>query len=85
MLYLEFESIDINKRRTTHKNVAGLIGPKSNFGPLRPMCILMIYGGKFSNTSPTEPKRHKGGGYISKAPSPGGEHIIIELRGALEG
>jgi len=30
----------------------------------------MRYGGKFSTTSPAEPKRHKGEGYISKAPGP---------------
>ena len=47
------------KERTLHKGAAGLIGLKSDFGPLRPMCILMIYGGKFSTTSPAEPKRHK--------------------------
>ena len=64
------ESRDINKRSTPHKRAAGLIGQKSDFGPLRPMCILMRYGEKFSATSPAEPKRHKGGGYISKAPGP---------------
>jgi len=63
------ESRDINER-TPNKRAAGLIGPKLDFGPLRPMCILMRYSGKFSTTSPAEPKRHKGGGYISKAPGP---------------
>jgi len=47
------------KRRTPHKRAAGLIGPKSDFGPLRPMCILMRYGRKFSTTSHAKPKRHK--------------------------
>ena len=47
---LSSESRHINKRRSPHKRGAGLIGPKSYFGPLRPMCILMIYGGKFSTT-----------------------------------
>ena len=41
------ESKDINKIRTPHKRAAGLIEPKSDFGPLRPMCILMRYGGKY--------------------------------------
>ena len=53
------KSRDINKRKTPHKSAAGLIGPKSDFGPLMPMCILMRYGGKFNTTSPAEPKRHK--------------------------
>jgi len=51
------KSRDINKRRTPHKRGAGLIGPKSDFGPLRPLCILMRCGGKFSTTSPAELKR----------------------------
>jgi hypothetical protein len=53
LLYLELESKDINftnKRKAPHHIVVGLIGPKSEFGPLRPMCILMRYG-KFSTTS----------------------------------
>ena len=40
----------------------------------------------FSTTSPAEPKTHKGGGLYKQRPlAPGGEHIIIELRDALEG
>jgi len=58
------ESRDINKRRTPHKRGAGLIGPKNDFGPLRPMCILMRYGGKFSTTSPAEPKKAQKEGTI---------------------
>ena len=42
-----------------HKRVEGIIGPKLDFGPLRPVCILMRYGGNFSTKSPAEPKRHK--------------------------
>ena len=73
-------------RRTAHKRATGLIGPKSDFGPLRPMCILMRYGGKFSTTLPAEPKRHKGGGIYKQTPWPLEENkFIIELRGALEG
>ena len=65
------ESRDINKR-TPHKRAVGLIGPKSDFGPLRPMCILMRYGGKFSIISHAELKTHKGGGlYKQGPPSPG--------------
>ena len=64
------ESRDINKRRTPHKRGAGLIGPKSHFGLLRSICILMRYGGKFSNTSPAEPKTHKGGGLYKQGPWP---------------
>ena len=59
---------DINKRRTPHKRATGLIGPKSDFGPLRPMCILMRYGGKFSTTLPAEPKMHRGGGLYKQTP-----------------
>jgi len=78
------ESRDINKRRTPHKRAAGLIGPKSDFGPLRSMCILMIYGVKFSTTSSAEPKRHKGGGLYKQGPWPLEENkFIIEF--ALEG
>ena len=64
------ESRDINKRRTSYKRAAGLIGPKSDFGPLRPMCILMRYGGKFSTTSPAKPKTHRGGGLYKETPWP---------------
>ena len=53
-----------------HIRAAGLIGPKSDFGPLWPMCILMTYGGKFSITSPAEPKMHKGGGLYKQGPWP---------------
>jgi len=71
------ESRDINKRRTPHKRATRLIGPKSDFGPLRPMCILMRYGGKFSTTSPAEPKRHKGGGLCKQGPWPLEENISL--------
>jgi len=62
------ESRNVNKRRTPHKRAAGLIGLKLEFGPLRPMCILMRYGGKFSTTLPAEPKTHKGGGLYKQCP-----------------
>ena len=64
------ESRDINKRQIPRKRAAGLIGPKSDFGPLRPLYILMRYGGKFSTTSPAEPKTHKGGGLYKQGPWP---------------
>ena len=68
------ESRNINKRMT---RAAGLIGPKSHFGPLRPMCILMRYGEKFSTTSPVEPKTHKGGGLYKQGPWPLEENISL--------
>jgi hypothetical protein len=54
LLYLKLGIKDINfanKRKAPYHRAAGLIGPKSEFGPLRPMCILMRYGGRFSTTS----------------------------------
>jgi len=71
------ESRDINKRRSPHKRAAGLIGPKSDFGPLRPMCILMRYGAKFSFTSPAEPKRHKRRRLYKQGPWPLEENTSI--------
>ena len=80
------ESRDINKRRTPYKRATGLIGPKLDFGPLRPMRILMRYDGKFSTTLSAEPKMHRGGGLYTQTPWPLQENkFIIELRGALEG
>jgi len=46
----------------------------------------MRYGGKFSTTSPTAPKRHKRRRLYKQTHWPLEENkFIIELRGALEG
>jgi len=46
----------------------------------------MRYGGKFSTTSPAEPKRHKRRGLYKQTPWPLEEDkFFVELRGALEG
>ena len=44
----EWKDINFTNKKNSTSCAAGLIGPNSEFGPLRPMCILMRYGGKFS-------------------------------------